>query len=407
MLLNVLLLEDDPGKKHRLLHFLNARKGELFAQVDTTLSVSDTLRLLKDHEYDLLLVDVIVPAVLGGTAHESNSMELFAQLDEGVGIKQPRYSVAISASEELSANARNFFVGRPWGILPYSESSNDCMATIEKICKYIIDRAAQGTPDRSCDVFVLTALMDPEFAALEATSISWEPFEPLDEVQFVKYGRVNLTSGEKIIAAAFAPRMGPVASAILVSKVILKLKPKLLIMCGICAGIKGKASIGDVIAADSSWDWQSGKYVDKGGKEHFEIAPHQIPMDERTRAQVTLLKRDTKFWSSLDAMAATVSQDRPKLVLGPIATGSAVLADSRVSERIKATQHRNVAGLDMEVYGVYAAAVSCDPKIRFLALKSVCDNGDKQKDDKFQQYASNVAALAVAQFIREYADLHP
>ena len=34
-------------------------------------------------------------------------------------------------------------------------------------------------------------------------------------------------------------------------------------MCGICAGIPGKAAIGDVIAADSSWDWQSGKYTDK------------------------------------------------------------------------------------------------------------------------------------------------
>ena|ERR1035437_9226381 len=97
MLLDVLLLEDDPGKKNRLLEFLNSKKGELFGKVDTALSVGDTLGRLKTHRYDLLIVDVIVPAVLGGVAHESHSIDLFMQIDEAVDIQRPRFSVAISA----------------------------------------------------------------------------------------------------------------------------------------------------------------------------------------------------------------------------------------------------------------------------------------------------------------------
>jgi nucleoside phosphorylase len=198
--------------------------------------------------------------------------------------------------------------------------------------------------------------------------------------------------------------MGPVASAMLVAKAVLNLKPQLVVIVGICAGIQGKADIGDVIAADISWDWQSGKYFDKNGKEHFEISPHQIAIDEKTRSQLMLLKRDNDFWASLGTISAKYSRKPPKLVIGPIATGSSVLADARVSDRIKSTQHRNLAGLDMEVYGAYAAALYCDPNVRFLALKAVCDKGDRQKDDSFQQYASEVAAQTAVHFLRSYAE---
>lgn len=403
MMLKILLLEDDPARKNRLLEFLDARKTDLFARVDTALSVNDALNFVKQDQYDLLIADVVVPAILGGAAHESHSMDLFMQLDEAVGVSPPRYSVAISASKELSDTARNFFLGRPWGILSYSEATNECMTTIEKICEYINDRTNQEPAERRCDIFILTALAEPEFSAIESMPINWSAFEPLDEMQFVKYGRITLGADERIVAAAFAPRMGAVAAAISVSKAISRLKPSLLIMSGICAGIPGKAEIGDVIAADVSWDWQSGKYSDKRGCEHFEIAPHQIPVDEQTRAQAMLLKRDNAFWTSLGSLAAKIPVKTPKLIIGPIATGSSVLADARVAERIKATQHRNLAALDMEVYGVYAAATSCDPEMHFLALKAVCDQGDKKKDDRFQEYAAEVSARSVVQFIKEYA----
>lgn len=85
-----------------------------------------------------------------------------------------------------------------------------------------------------------------------------------------------------------------------------------------------------------------------------------------------------------------------------MATGSSVLADIRVSERIRTIQHRNVTGLDMETYGVYAAVSSTLTGADFISLKSVCDNGDKKKDDQYQQYAATISAKAVEQFIHHY-----
>jgi nucleoside phosphorylase len=405
MTIDVLLLEDDPAKKTRLLSFLNGRRGDTFGRIDTSLCTADAIARMCSNDYDLLIADIVVPSSLGGAPDETYAVDLFHQIDERVGgIRPPRFSLAISAAEGLSPASREFFVGRPWGILKYDESNDEFLSTIEKICTFVAGQGQRDPVQRHCDVFMITALMDPEFVALEnSRDITWSPLEPLDTTQFVRFGTLSCTGGAPVtIAAAFAPRMGPVAAAALTAKAVMQLKPKLILMCGICAGVPGKAAIGDVVAAEFAWDWQSGKYADMDGNEHFEIAPHQVPMDDRLRPALTLLKRDGDFWNSLAPLALQAKVSLPKLVLGPIASGSSVLADSRISDRIKATQHRSLTGLDMEVYGVYAAAQSCDPNVKFLALKAVCDNGDRQKDDKYQGYASQVAAAAATRLVGCY-----
>ena len=406
MTMDVLLLEDDPAKKTRLLGYLNSEKGKLFGRIDTALCTNDALIRLTENQYDLFISDVVVPASLGGEPNEMCAVDLFQQIDEGIGgIHRPRYSLAISAADELSLESKEFFVGRPWGVLKYDESSDEFRATIAKICAFIDAQNGHDPKIRTCDIFIITALLDPEYAAIEAMlGISWSAFEPLDRSQLIRYGEIVIKGRTFRVATAFAPRMGPVPSAVLTAKVITTLRPKLVLMSGICAGIPTKASIGDVIAAELSWDWQSGKYLDKNGEEAFEISPHQVSIDDRLRPLLTHLKRDENFWKSLAHLSVEAGVPLPKLVIGPMASGSAVLADSRVSDRIKTSQHRSVAGLDMEVYGVYAAAYACDPEMRFLALKAVCDKGDKQKDDKYQGYAAKISAAATFRFIELYAE---
>lgn len=403
MALNVLLLEDDPSKKNRLLTLLNTDKS-LFARVDTAICTSEAIRMMKSFRYDLLVADIVIPAELGGEKHENNCISMFEQLDDGYDdICCPAYSLPISASDQLSKAAHEFFQGRPWGILPYNETSNECLGTVEKVARFVQSEKDKKHEMESCDIFILTALMEPEFLAIESLGFTWEPFEPLDGSQMVKFGKVEIDQEVYRVAAGFCTRMGPVAASILTVKSIFKLRPKIVIMAGICAGIKGKVGIGDVIATDISWDWQSGKYIDKSGAEAFQIAPHQFGIDDQTRNQLILLKRDASFWNSLATLAVRAKVDIPKLVVGPMATGSSVVSDIRVVDRIKDSQHKNVIGLDMETYAVYAAANACDPNIKVISLKSVCDMGDIKKNDVHQEYASTISGAAVFQFLTKYA----
>lgn len=406
MTVNVLLMEDDPAKKQKLLRFLQERK-EIFGRVKTVLCTDDAESEMRDNLYDLFIADIVVPQVIGGDKSESNSIALLEKLDDGFGgIIRPRFILPVSSSGELGLEVRDFFRGRPWGIVEYSEDGGDCMSTVEEIARYVLRQSDISTTEspgiQPCDVFIVTALVDPEFSSLERQSITWGAMEPLDDAHLIRRGVLSTNQGELSVAIAYCSRMGPVAASILVTKGMLLLSPGLVIMSGICAGIPKKAGVGDVVAADISWDWQSGKYVDESGEEGFEIAPHQISIADDVRNGLISLGKDAVFWSGFSDVSRAMKVPCPKLVMGPMASGASVLADERVSSRIRKTQHKNVVGLDMETYAVFAAVQSANTSTRFVSLKAVSDNGDIMKDDKYRQYASDVAAAATVEFIKKF-----
>ena len=401
MNIKVLLLEDDPSKKGKLLEFLRS-SNTLFSIIDVALCTDDAERYLTREAYDLLIVDIIVPKALGGEKHERNSIALLERLDEGAtSANIPRYVVALSSASDLSQEALDYFVGRPWGILPYSENDDSAIHSIGKIATFIQNHTNSLTIPSS-DALIITALMDPEFSAVEALPFVWEPFEPLDAQHFMRRGSFDNNGIVFNVVAVVCTRMGPVQAAILTTKCLMNMRPKIVIMAGICACLPSRTEIGDVVAADVSWDWQSGKYVDSKGTETFQITPHQLDITDALRGQLTLLKKDSAFWQSMATVASKHSLPMPKLVVGPMATGSSVLADERVTERIKSGQHKNLTGLDMETYGVYAAVQSCAPEIPMVSLKAVCDKGDTQKSDEYQQYAAEISARTMFHFLMKY-----
>lgn len=399
--LKVLVLEDDPTKKTKLLRYLEESR-DLFEHVEATICTDQAERYLKEHTCDLFIIDIVVPKSLGGEKHERNSIALLEQLEEqSNSINVPKFILPVSSSTELSQYAHDYFIGRPWGILPYNDMDDSALLSIEKIASYISSHN-NTHEETECDALIITALMDPEFSAIEALPFNWGPHEPLDEQHLMRKGTFQVASATKKVIGVFCHRMGPVQAAILMTKCLKIMKPRLVIMGGICAGLPKKTNIGDVVAAEVSWDWQSGKFVDAHGVENFEIAPHQLDIDESLRSPLTLLKRDIEFWQSFALSASQNRTETPKLVVGPMASGSSVLADERVVERIKSQQHKNVVGLDMETYGVYAAVQSCTPHVPVVSLKSVCDKGDMKKNDDFQAYAAEVSAKTIARFLTNH-----
>jgi nucleoside phosphorylase len=398
MKIKALILEDDPSKKERLLRFLSG--SDLFDEVSTALCTDHAKKEMSREKFDLLIVDIVVPKTLAGTKHEDNSIALLEEIDDGVGeMIPPDFVLPLSSSKDLSQSAQDFFLGRPWGIVPYEDTNDDAVLTIQRVAEYILrEKLNNATPSNICDVLIVTALYEPEFTAVQELPFNWGPIEPLDAQHLMRKGTFKNSGVDKTVIATFCHRMGPVQAAILVTKA-LNFKPKIVLMAGICAGYPSRANIGDVVAAEISWDWQSGKYIDKNGAEAFEIAPHQLDIPDALRSQLMILKTNTQFWSTFARESQGLNLPMPKLVLGPMATGSSVLADERVSSRIKDNQHKNVAGLDMETYGVYAAVQATAPNTLVVSLKSVCDKGDKRKDDQYQAYAAGVSAKTVEQFL--------
>jgi adenosylhomocysteine nucleosidase len=161
-------------------------------------------------------------------------------------------------------------------------------------------------------------------------------------------------------------------------------------MSGICAGNPDNAKLGTLIIADICWEYQAGKWADTGFKiEHYDIA-----LKPKVRTSLNQLiafdLTGTKYKEGL--LEDPIRFE--KLVIAPMSTGSTVIASKERMEEI-GSQHRKMAGLDMEMYGVYTAAELSASQITVFGAKTVVDLADNAKGDKFHEYGSVLSARFV------------
>jgi nucleoside phosphorylase len=191
--------------------------------------------------------------------------------------------------------------------------------------------------------------------------------------------------------------MGMVSTALLSQTLISQFSPKAIAMTGICAGVEGKVKGGDILFADPVWDYQSGKLVAApGGGTMLKIDPTQHQADPVVKSNVENLFNEELMIQIYKGYKGDKSQLQvPNLLVGPVASGSMVLSDGQTMKKIQ-DQHRKLIGVEMEVFGLYAAAhCAPNPRPAVFALKSVCDFGDPEKNDIYQQYASYTSAKAL------------
>jgi nucleoside phosphorylase len=196
--------------------------------------------------------------------------------------------------------------------------------------------------------------------------------------------------------------MGKVSAALLTSKLIEYERPRFVAMPGICAGVKKKVQFGDIVAADPVWDWQSGKHFVDEGEHGFAIAPEPVVLASFVRARFDQFRASSQDLTEIRRAWPSPPNTELSLRAGPLATGSAVVADLDVLDNIIG-QNRALLAVDMEGYGVASA---CDtaghPRPTALICKSVCDFADEEKDDKWQTYAAYTSVAAIKLFFERY-----
>jgi nucleoside phosphorylase len=90
---------------------------------------------------------------------------------------------------------------------------------------------------------------------------------------------------------------------------------------------------------------------------------------------------------------------QPETYVAPIASGSAVRADSPFKEiRVPV---RDTLAVEMEGAAFYRTLQEFGG-IHYLLVKGVCDYADKEKDDSYHKYAGKVSALYMYAFLRYY-----
>jgi len=255
------------------------------------------------------------------------------------------------------------------------------------------------------DVGIVCALEHPELAAVIQVLGGPGAWKEVGDARFAHVYRgteFNTNAGRRLkVIATTSTSMGLTAAAIATTQLVLQFRPRIVVMVGIAAGTRsGNKQFGDVLVADPSVDYNSGKVVASGGIRAFLPDPYPIGLNPRLRSVLhkyhgnhSVLANIRKRWSG--ALPKEVNH----LHVGPLGAADQVIDDATRIEEVQ-KNWRKLIGVEMETYGVYRACDEApEPKPRFVSFKAVCDFA-AEKTDSWQDYAAFVSAEFAIEFLK-------
>lgn len=263
------------------------------------------------------------------------------------------------------------------------------------------------------DVAFICALEHPEFSALMEATGGTSNWTVAGEKRFSHvYRECNIETNSRRslrLVGTVATSMGLTAAAIATTQLIMQFHPRIVVMVGIAAGTKSEnKEFGDILVADPSVDYNSGKVAMEGGVRDFLPDPYPIGLNARLRSLVQRYRAPTSLFNDIrKKWPGKLPPRENRLHVGPLGAADQVIDDeTRIVEIQK--NWRKLIGVEMETYGVYRACHEApDPIPRFVSFKSVCDFA-ALKSDSWQDYASFTAAQFAIEFIkREWDQLWP
>jgi nucleoside phosphorylase len=402
--MRLLLVEDDPEKTRAIQEALSTALAE-GATLQVASDLWDARRRLAATWFDVLILDIALPERKGEEVKLYGGVELLRELLERPHFKIPGHVVGLTAHEDVFEDAAREFSSSLLTVLRFSESQDVWSRPLQRLVRNVLAAKTAATEPKTYRAFlgVICALQSPEFESVLDIPWSWKAIAHSDD--FVTYYEGEMPWGDQTgrVIAACAGRKGMASAGVLASKMISLFRPQFLVMTGITAGLRGKANLGDVIAAEMCWDYGSGKIVGDGTAAIFKQAPYQISVRPDIRDRLNRLAADTTELAKIEEhWRGPKPASRLTVRVGPVASGAAVLADVDISTGVQ-TQHREVVGIEMEVYGVFVAAEEgLKPSPKAFSLKGVVDFADAEKNDDFQSYGSYTSAMTMRLFAEKY-----
>lgn len=262
------------------------------------------------------------------------------------------------------------------------------------------------------DIGIICALEFPELAAV-ITALggegAWEEVGDTRLTHVYREATMTTTAGAKLrVIATTSTSMGLTAAAIATTHLVLQFRPRLVAMIGIAAGTRsGGKQFGDVLVADPTVDYNSGKVVFEGGIREFQPDPYPIGLNPRLRSVLQKYRSHAVFNEIRKRWGGATPSSPNRLHVGPVGAADQVIDDeTRITEIRK--NWRKLIGVEMETYGVYRAVNEApEPKPRVVSFKAVCDFA-AEKSDSWQEFAAFTAAEFAIEFLkREWASLWP
>jgi nucleoside phosphorylase len=248
----------------------------------------------------------------------------------------------------------------------------------------------------SVDFGVVTALPMERDAVVRRLQDSQKVRDEAIDIRTYHLGEVTVSKGSYRVAVVLTSDMGNVDAAAAASDLIRHWDPRYLFMLGIAGGMpRDNLHLGDVVVADQVIEYEYAKELE--GTSDIRQRVH--------RCCPLLLDRvrEMSNWRGDIGLPCPASGgERPRLFVGPIASGNKVVASEMARENIRKI-HSRILAIEMEGEGVAAAAWQAATPKQVMVVRGISDLADAAKGDSWQEYA----AAAAATFFRDFLMSEP
>jgi nucleoside phosphorylase len=243
------------------------------------------------------------------------------------------------------------------------------------------------------DFAILTAIQVEREAVCRAFGLREKHRVPRGSRQYWRSRVKHKGGGTYEIVVAMSPDMANVDAAVLAADTIHHWGPEALLMVGIAGAAGPEQALGDIAIGRDVYYYERGKVTPSGRR----------PEPVIYRADATLWNAVVSIpnWSArVPVLRPDGTTTRPRIPQGVIASGERVIADAEARDEI-ASAHRKIVAIEMEGYGVGAAVWQSFDRVRFLAIRSICDMADATKNWVWHPYSAAVAAGFTKHFISD------
>jgi nucleoside phosphorylase len=375
--------------------------------IERAQDVFSALRLLRDHYFDLAVVDLTLPVLLGqADVSLSHAQLLLGEIFQGGEAKAPGDVLGISRDKEVLGLVRTDIGEQLMGCI-HEDAGGIWRGSFELKLKYLlkarISRQLVANASFDFDVVLVTAL-DKEarpYADLFGLTDS-DHFRRAKQFVFDDKGG-KMRRG--VVYAIGDSGQPPCASA--VQALLTQFRPKLIMMTGFCGGVKRRVKIGDVVAFRTSAPWDYGKWEEKeveGQKRSvFRARATAVAGSEGHVRDVVRDLINSGEWpgaptnGSIDGLAASA---RPKLHMQGAGSGSAVVTSTATLDQITALDE-SIWAVDMESYAFYHACRNTPVRTPdFMCIKAVADHCNGSKSSKYHGACSALSARLAHHIVR-------
>ncbi|MGJ4952458.1 hypothetical protein [Bradyrhizobium sp. HKCCYLS20291] len=409
--LSILLVDDLEGKRKAVIGRLRANLSRfevIFEEADRYESARDQL---KARNFDFVILDIKIPAG-GDDASEKWSRQLMRDILGGE-LCYPVHVFGLTAHKDLDPAVRAFYESNMFGFCQFDFESDEWALTISAKIEYLALALHYGSAYRlnsfDYDLLVLAARHKTEYDPIKRVFFGTRKTQehPLWPGRS-SYGQVSL--GPKIrarVAIVCIGEAGLSPAAAIVTQGIQVLRPRVVSMLGMCAGLETKGvKIFDVLVAREAACWQEGKSSEIDGDEQFDPRPKPLKwssglgpyialgIESQNEALTSILSKISKSddYIALQKKYGDKVASLPSIKAGLIVSGSEVVSSGTIAREVL-SRNRSALGLEMEIFAVYTALdVALGKRAEYVAIKGVADLADKDKRDDTQVLASTLSA---------------